>query len=302
MVYFKSMHDTVHIDEKWFYLTQIKKTLYLALDEEPPERNCKSKRFITKVKFMAATARPQWDPQKKRWFDGKIGTWPFVYKEAAKRNSKNRPKGTLETKAITSVTKEHVAEMMTSKIFPAIREKMPLCMKSRPIYVQQDNAKPRSSTTDGVIVAEGQKDGWNISLVCQPPSSPDMNVLDLGFFNSIQSLQHRTSPRNIDELIQAVGDAYAAKSRETIDTVFLSLQMAMESTMLHNGSNNFKFQHMSKEKLRREGRLPVSISCKPDAVSQARNVLGHQVLNSTSTFYDFRSMYHLFPTKKKSGM
>ena len=62
--------------------------------------------------------------------------------------------------------------------------------------------------------------------------------------------------------------------RETVNNVFLSLQMAMESTMLHNGSNNFKLQHISKEKLRREGRLPVSISCKPDAVSQARNVLG----------------------------
>ena len=65
-----------------------------------------------------------------------------------------------------------------------------------------------------------------------------------------------------------------AQSQETVNNVFLSLQMAMESTMLHNGSNNFKLQHISKEKLRREGRLPVSISCKPDAVSQARNVLG----------------------------
>ena len=65
-----------------------------------------------------------------------------------------------------------------------------------------------------------------------------------------------------------------AQSQETVNNVFLSLQMAMESMMLHNGSNNFKLQHISKEKLRREGRLLVSISCKPDAVLQARNVLG----------------------------
>lgn len=32
--------------------------------------------------------------------------------------------------------------------------------------------------------------------------SPDFNVLNLGFFNSIQSLQHQTSPNNIDELIE----------------------------------------------------------------------------------------------------
>ena len=55
------MFDYVHIDEKWFYMTKVKKTYYLVVDEEPPERAVKSKNFIQKVMFMTAVARPCWD-------------------------------------------------------------------------------------------------------------------------------------------------------------------------------------------------------------------------------------------------
>lgn len=50
--FFEDMYDTVHIDEKWFYLTKVKNTYYLCLDEEVPHRTCKSKRFITKVRVQ----------------------------------------------------------------------------------------------------------------------------------------------------------------------------------------------------------------------------------------------------------
>ncbi|TBU09871.1 hypothetical protein CWI38_2100p0010, partial [Hamiltosporidium tvaerminnensis] len=78
---FDDLYDYVHIDEKWFYLTKVKRSYYLMLNEENPERNCKSKRFITKIMFMAAVARPRYDAHRKLYFDGKIGIWPFVYQE-----------------------------------------------------------------------------------------------------------------------------------------------------------------------------------------------------------------------------
>jgi len=90
--YFEDLFNYVHIDEKWFYLTKEKRSYYVTLDEELPERTCKSKRFISKVMFMAAVARPRYDHAKKQYFDGKIGLWPFIYKEPAKRTSKNRTK------------------------------------------------------------------------------------------------------------------------------------------------------------------------------------------------------------------
>ena len=33
---------------------------------------------MTKVMFLVAVERPQWDSHKKCWWDGKVGCWPLV--------------------------------------------------------------------------------------------------------------------------------------------------------------------------------------------------------------------------------
>lgn len=245
---FEDFYDHVHIDEKWFYITQEKRSYYLMNDEEPPLRACKSKRFITKVMFMAAVARPRYDSHRKHYFDGKIGLWPFVYDEPAKRNSKNRPKGTLVTKPIESVNAVAVKDMLVKNVLPAIRSKFPLSCKSSPVFIQQDNAKPHSYANDSDFMKEFSKEGWDLRLRAQPPNSPDFNVLDLGFFNSIQSLQHQSSPKTINELIDCVIAAFNSLDKEKLNNVFLTLQKCMESTMLVAGGNNYKMQHMSEGK------------------------------------------------------
>jgi hypothetical protein len=50
----------------------------------------KSKRFVPKIMFLCAIAKPVGD------FDGKIGIYPFTTMEVAKRDSNNR-------KAVTPV-------------------------------------------------------------------------------------------------------------------------------------------------------------------------------------------------------
>ncbi|XP_057774928.1 uncharacterized protein LOC130993909 [Salvia miltiorrhiza] len=82
---FKSMHNTVHIDEKWFYITK-------------------------------SNHRPLIVEDGTVLFDGKIGIFPFTEYVPAKRSSKNREAGTLEQKPIQSITKE---------IIPAIKAKWP---------------------------------------------------------------------------------------------------------------------------------------------------------------------------------
>ncbi|XP_073119788.1 uncharacterized protein [Henckelia pumila] len=99
---FINMHDHIHIDEKWFYLTKTCEKYYLHADEIEPFRTCKSKSFITKIMFLDAVARPRFDETTGDEFNGKIGIWPFVSHEPAKRRSKNRAAGTLETKPETS--------------------------------------------------------------------------------------------------------------------------------------------------------------------------------------------------------
>ncbi len=87
---------------------------------------------------LTAMARPRQDPVTGVWWDGKIGTWFFVHKVAAKRNSKNRPAGTLETETY-NVNKENSTEMYIDKLLPAIIEKWP-AWEERVVRIQLDNA------------------------------------------------------------------------------------------------------------------------------------------------------------------
>jgi len=64
---FTDMMDRIHIDEKWFYITEQKSKFYLENDENDPQRSAKSKRFIAKVMFLCAVARPRWDSIKKNF-------------------------------------------------------------------------------------------------------------------------------------------------------------------------------------------------------------------------------------------
>ncbi|XP_057801157.1 uncharacterized protein LOC131016474 [Salvia miltiorrhiza] len=112
---FKAMNNTVHVDEKWFYITKAAHRFYLTPGEGDPHRTCKSKSFIEKVMFLCAVCRPLFSDDGEVLFDGKIGIFPFIQKVPAQRNSKNRPSGTLETKPIQSVTKEVMRDSFINK-------------------------------------------------------------------------------------------------------------------------------------------------------------------------------------------
>nr|CCA23908.1 hypothetical protein OsJ_17334 [Albugo laibachii Nc14] len=59
---FDPMHDIVHTDVKWFNEDVDKRVYYLLPGEQPPQRCRKYKRFIGKTMFLAAVARPRWEP------------------------------------------------------------------------------------------------------------------------------------------------------------------------------------------------------------------------------------------------
>jgi hypothetical protein len=70
----------------------------------------------------------------------------------------------------------------------------------KPIYIQQDNAPSHISPNDKLFYEAAKQDGFDIRLVCQPTNSPDFNILDLGFFSSIQSIQYKSSAKTTEEL------------------------------------------------------------------------------------------------------
>ena len=113
--------------------------------------------------------------------------------------------------------------------------------------MQQDNAPAHRITDDPDIVAAGTADGWNITLMNQPPNSPDTNILDLGFFNSIQSLQDRTTLRTVDELIAEIRRAFEEQSSATLGRVWTTYQAVLQEIMLAKGDNTFKLPHLHKQ-------------------------------------------------------
>jgi len=159
---------------------------------------------------------------------------------------------------------------LINQILPAIREKFPAARGI--VRIQQDNAGPHILPTDEAFVAASSLDGWNIQLTCQPPNSPDMNVLDLGYFNALQSLQYQKPAKTIDELIANVNESWDQMPNETINKVFLSLQACMIEVMKHGGGNRYKLPHIGKDKLSRQGQLPLRLECPLEIKQRAQEL------------------------------
>ncbi|XP_010445048.1 PREDICTED: uncharacterized protein LOC104727658 [Camelina sativa] len=270
---FVDMYNMVHIDEKWFYMTKKTENYYLLPTEEEPLRTCQSKNYIGKVMFLAAMARPRFDKEGTEIFSGKIGIFPFVTMEPAKRRSKNREAGTLELKAVTSVKREDIKACLIEKVLSVIHEKWPLEDRGKTIFIQQDNARTHIECGDKDFQEVASSNGFDIQLMCQPPNSPDLNILDLGFFSAIQSLQHKECPKTIEDLVRAVEESFENYPTEKVNHIFLTLQLCMQEIMKVGGSNKYKTPHMSKSVLERDDQLPIQISCDPLLVQSVLNTL-----------------------------
>lgn len=263
---FDTMHHRIHVDEKWFYLKEGKLNAILAPEEDMPFRNVQSKRFITKIMFLCAVARPRFDSDGQVMFDGKIGFWAFTEEVPAQRSSKNRPRGTLELKPV-NVNKDVYRKMLVENLFPAVKRKWP--DRRSKIYVQQDGAPAHVREGDLEVLYQGNRYGWDINLDIQPPNSPDFNILDLGLFRSLQSTTWDSNITDIRDIVNTAEKAFKELDPLTLNDTFLSLQNHMESSMLVGGGNNFKEPHLNKERRRRAGENIELFMCSEEAYNIA---------------------------------
>jgi hypothetical protein len=257
---YSEMLDVIHVDEKWFNLTETTKQCYLAADEPVPHRTTRHKSHIPRVMFLAATARPRYDNEKGETWDGKVGIWECVDYVPAARASCNRPAGTIEPKPY-SINHERYSQLILEKVLPAILVKCPAEMRARTIYIQQDNAPPhRAIFTESLpLIEKCQQLNLSIAIRNQPPNSPDLNILDLGLFRALQSKQFRRTPTNLTELIQQVKQTYDEFPEKSIDNVWYTLQTTMNSIVEADGGNDYELTHVYKDKLEKTGQLLRSI-------------------------------------------
>ncbi|XP_050207586.1 uncharacterized protein LOC126657009 [Mercurialis annua] len=252
---FKEMYNVIHIDEKWFYMTKKSEKYYLLAEEENPLRTCKSKNFIGKVMFLSVIARPRFDSQGNEIFNGKIGLFPFVTQEPARRNSINRAAGTLETKPLTSVNSDIMRSYLIEKLLPKIKEKWPRDDVMNPIFIQQDNARTHVDINDETFCATARQGGFDIRLI------------------AIQSLQYREAPKTVDELISAVERSYELFDVRKSNRIFVSLQLCMIEIMKAKGSNKYKIPHINKARLENLEELPNQLKCDASLVQEVMHYL-----------------------------
>ena len=72
-----------------------------------------------------------------------------------------------------------------------------------------------------------EKTGLDIEIKNQPSQSPDLNVLDLGYFNSIQSLQKSIRCDKVDDLIEYVKKSFDDLDRKNLRNIFVMWKLVM---------------------------------------------------------------------------
>jgi hypothetical protein len=273
---FDGQYNKVHIDEKWFFLSKDGKKYILVEGEKAPQRHVKHKKYMSKVMFLCAIARPRFDYNKQCWWDGKLGMWPIGYYDKAKRSSVNRPAGT-RVWVNDSMDHERFRMMIIDDLIPAIQALWPIGEWHDPnfkIIVQQDGAgaHPKSWKDDIIqgTLKELEQNGnftkGKITFEAQPPNSPDTNICDLGLFNAIQSAYYLNAPKNHIEIINLVQKTYNEYPRSKIDRIFVTLMSVYNSIIEHYGDNFYKIAHINKDKMEKEGNLPRELQLSENAI------------------------------------
>ncbi|ETW03479.1 hypothetical protein H310_04930 [Aphanomyces invadans] len=85
------------------------------------------------------------------------------------------------------------------------------------------------------------------------------NVLDLGFFRAIQSLQQTHHSITYQEIVDATNQAWEDKDTWSLERNFFTLQCCLREVIMRAGENSYKIPHIKKVGL--SGRVPESISC-----------------------------------------
>jgi hypothetical protein len=267
-------YDSIHVDEKWFFISEKQLRVYIATDEEAPSRYAQNHDHIIKVMFLCAVARPRFNADGVCTFDGKLGMWPFVEYIPAQRRSVNRNRGDIVT-TVVSCTRDRYRTMLIEKLIPAIRLKWPDRGPLRTITIQQDGATAHIPSTDQEFNEHARQGVWNIRLETQAAKSPDTNVLDLSFFRALQALQWRSGCEvHIDGLIQQTLQAFAQFDPRKLDFAFLTLQCCMDDILAINGGNDYRIRHIGKSRMLNEGTLPTRIEASEDALDTFRIVMG----------------------------
>lgn len=217
----------IDLDEKIFQLVVNEKVRYHA--GSPRKSNeVQSRRNIQQIMCISAVAKPDAEHH----FSGLIGIWRVVKEYSAQRVSKNYSRGEIYEKD-TTLTADYYCNFMTTIIIPEVCHKMPW---SNHIFIQQDNAPPHvGNNTVQRLNDFGDTQHPVVTIINQPPQSPELNLNDLGFFHSLSKRAHKHPTTNLDALWTAVQQNYWQTPPETLLTLWKTKTAVIQSVIAAKG-------------------------------------------------------------------
>ena len=119
-------------------------------------------------------------------------------------------------------------------------------MSDKKIIIQHDGApahtgKNLSTRVENLCSTEG----WRVILRTQPPQSPDLNILDLGFFHSLKTkcFQLKHKAENMNQLIENVKFAFKEYDCKTILGIWGELFAVYNKILEVKSKNTYKLPH-----------------------------------------------------------
>jgi hypothetical protein len=116
--------------------------------------------------------------------------------------------------------------------------------------------------------------GRKIKIVTQPAQSPDLNVLDLGFFNSLAHLTADEHSDSLSELLTAVEECYWSYPTDTLERVWQMQFNVYNSILQARGDNIYKMPHVGTTQLQRKGELKKQNRAKKEHLTACKRLCG----------------------------
>lgn len=258
----------IFIDEKWFYITSAHQRVWV---EKSKPNYCHfecNRNFRVKTMYLGALACP--NPN--QGFNGVIGIYPVTKKFVYQKNTNTHRKG--DVKLVPGTMDVQVLiDMLRDSVLPDALKKCGSWAKK--ITIQMDNAGGHGGgrmtlanktipllnkmVEENVEVWKGLmrgKDVPKIEFLAQPPRSPDLNILDLGAWNSLQAAVYRTvdkftyvPPASASNAYDRVNDAvmnaweHWRTGNNPISRIIATLEKVFQCIIDRNGGNDFVMPH-----------------------------------------------------------
>ena len=167
-------------------------------------------------------------------------------------------------------------------VFDFIEAKMPW-MKGKIIWIQQDGAKPhtkkgtvrdleKAGSSHRSVQAENR---WTVKIYTQPPSSPDLNVNDLGFFASLKSecRDMETYVLERDRMMDMVMIKFQEYCSKKLERIWACLFNNFRSIMKVRGKNDYRQAHNDGRKRQNRGESPIDLTVDMDDYNECKRLI-----------------------------